>query len=258
MPSNVDWSMIEKYELMANFGYAIPGEIGGKSGITIGAGIDLGRHSWDEIKHWEIAPAVKERLRPYAGKTGQAAQDMLYQGPKDGMFDPAKSLRAQIAPQKKIIAGHGRAAHVIKAATGGLELSDEEVRDLNEAVRKSKLAAIRAAYDTSADNAGSKHFDLIPATCQTAIVSLCFHFGANIGQEKVTDRRKLFWDAVVQGKWAHAIECILSRFIVPAEKAFEARRLEEVILIMRGMGLQEMGPLLQKKLFNIRQAGNVA
>lgn len=258
MPSNVDWIMIEKHELTVGFGYAIPGAIGEGSGVTVGAGIDLGRHSWDEVRQWNIDAELKEKLRSYLGVTGAAARNMLYQAPKDGMFDSARSLQSQIvAPITRVVAQHGRAAHVLKAAAGGLALSESEVKKLNDAVRENKLAAIRTAYDKSAVKVNGPLFDVIPASCQTAIVSFCFHYGPNIGKKPTTDRRRAYWDAIVQGNWAAAIECLLSRFMDPKEKAFAARRLEEVVYLMRGMGMQKMGPLLEQKLFNSQRAWNV-
>lgn len=67
----VDWDWIEEREGgMVTKGY-VPidssGHAIGQSGVTIGAGVDLGQWSESEIVGWGASPALIARLRPYLG-----------------------------------------------------------------------------------------------------------------------------------------------------------------------------------------------
>lgn len=73
----VDWEWIEAREGgMATIAY-VPrdgaGEPLGQSGVTVGAGVDLGHWSRGEIAGWGAAPALLDRLADYLGKRGHEA-----------------------------------------------------------------------------------------------------------------------------------------------------------------------------------------
>ncbi|MDQ2989316.1 MAG: pesticin C-terminus-like muramidase [Pseudomonadota bacterium] len=256
---NVDWDMIEKYEINTDFGYAIPNDA--NSGVTVGCGFDLGRHSVNQINALPIAETLKAKLRPYAQLTGAEARNALYSLPADGALNPRQPIAGQIhAPKLTRVANKYSCAFVLKSTgSGRLELDPDEVTLLNQAVRDWKMKRIASKFDADAVKAGGKPFATIPASTQTAIASFCWHYGENIGWlEDAGDRRLRYWKLVVKGDWTNAIELIFSAFMKPKEKSFEKRRREEVDLLRWGMQTQKSGPLLRRYLNNTVDYSRVA
>ena len=235
MMSNVDWTVIDKYEIVTGFGYAIPKDE--KSGITVGLGFDLGQHSIRQIDKLPISEDLKEKLRPYTGLKGAAARNTLYNVPTDGAFNPNKSIASQIeSPVKAVVSNSGSSAHVLKSSgSRKLELAIPEIAQLNEAIQNIKLESIVRKFDAASVKSGGKPFANIPASSQTSIVSFCWQYGENIGVIKdCNDRRRKYWSLVVIGDWSSTIELIFSSFMGPIEKSFSKRRIEEGHLLMWG------------------------
>lgn len=249
MTIGIDWSVIDKYEITTDFGYAIPND--DKSGITIASGFDLGQHSASQIDRLPVTDAIKEKLKPYARLKGSEARRALVSAPES--FDPRLPIHRQIKePIKRVVSNGASSAYVFKSVYATLNLSETEVAQLNNAVRQLKLARVVEKFDRATATSSGKHFKSIPASCQTAIVSFCWQYGENIGDiPHSSKKRRLrdFWDATTRSDWAGAIERLLQNFISPAEKSFARRRYEEVFLLMHGMKMGERpGPRLQQLL----------
>jgi hypothetical protein len=70
----------------------VPNAGGSMSGVTVGTGIDLGQRSAAEINALPISDALKTKLAPYAGLTGQAAVDYLTEHPLNLTQEEADDL----------------------------------------------------------------------------------------------------------------------------------------------------------------------
>ncbi len=246
---SVDWGFIKKFELTVPFGYTIPGKSGDQSGVTVASGFDLGQHTWSQIKDWPISPELKEKLRPYLGLSGTAARNLLYVTPPDDAFDPRLPLSSQIVPPRTTKVTDKRQTATVKTrVSGGLELSAKEVTELDKVVQEKKLSSIRRQYDAAAARCQRGHFDSLPGPIQTAIVSFCFQYGENIGQKPAGDRRRRYWDALVAQDWSAAIDTLFQRFFADSERAFWARRWDEITLLRYGMGDSRLDPELQRRM----------
>lgn len=249
---SVNWDMIEKYEINTDFGYAIPDNE--NSGITIGCGFDLGKHSATQINALPIGEALKAKLRPYARLTGAEARNALYSLPPGGALNPNRTIAGQIQPPTRTRVSNKHASAIVLKSNGAgrLELDPAELASLNQAVQDWKICRVAAKFDADALKAGGKLFATIPASIQTAIASFCWHYGENIGRlEDAGDRRLKYWKLIVKADWSSTIELIFAAFMGPAEKNFAKRRMEEIHLLMWGMHSQESGPRLRRHLNNI-------
>ncbi|WP_373989086.1 pesticin C-terminus-like muramidase [Duganella sp. BuS-21] len=71
---DIDWSFIESKEGNTTQG-VVPDKNNSKSGVTIGAGFDLGQRSLADLNKLGIDQDLINTLSPYLGKTGTAAYD---------------------------------------------------------------------------------------------------------------------------------------------------------------------------------------
>ncbi len=79
----IDYPFIHALEGVRTIGY-VPqtgGRVIGKSGVTVGAGIDLGQRNFEELKNLSIDEALKIKLRKYIGLKGDDAVKILKRDP---------------------------------------------------------------------------------------------------------------------------------------------------------------------------------
>ena len=91
MPSGIDYRAIRGYIQKAGFEGPshrigqVPtdkkGNVIGNSGVTIGVGFDLGQHNEQDLINMEFGKGLRDKLRPYLGKTGQEAKDFKKKNP---------------------------------------------------------------------------------------------------------------------------------------------------------------------------------
>lgn len=163
--SKINWRKIGEFEGNRLAGY-VPTKNGvllGHSGVTIGMGVDLGSMNEGSLDALDIAQTLKDKLRPYLGFQGAAAQEKL----------KADALR----------------------------LDQEEVDQLNAAVQRSQVDALRRAYNAAVGPNGMT-FDDLPEPAQTVIASVKFQWG-DIWHRKNSEVQK-FWKAAVAQDWAAA------------------------------------------------------
>ena len=140
---NVDWEFIGALEGSRINGY-IPknkkGKILGKSGVTIGTGVDLG--SKNAAYFSKLDKSIRDKLSPYFGLKGTAAANKLKTKP--------------------------------------LGLTKEEVIKINKITKDSELDKIKKRWKSSskASNLPS-NFDDLPKWMATPVVSALFQYGAN-------------------------------------------------------------------------------
>ena len=141
---NVDWEFIGALEGNRINGY-IPknkktGKILGKSGVTIGTGVDLG--SKNAAYFSELDKSVRDKLSPYFGLKGTKAANKLTAQP--------------------------------------LSLTKEEVTKINKITKESELTAIKKRWKSSKKAANlPSNFDDLPKWMATPVVSALFQYGAN-------------------------------------------------------------------------------
>ena len=69
---------------------------GADSGVTVGTGVDLGQRSAEDIGKLEIPPELAEKLVPYAGHRGKAADEFLAKNPLTLTTAEAEALDAAV------------------------------------------------------------------------------------------------------------------------------------------------------------------
>lgn len=141
----IDWSFISALEGGPKCDGYVPDAAGSRSGVTVATGVDIGQMSADRIDRLDIPPALKEKLKPYAGVTGQEAAAFL-------------ALRP-------------------------LSITKDEAERLDRSVKGDAAAAIRAGYDRAVGGtAGLKRFDDLSDGIQTVICSVGFQYGNLAGR----------------------------------------------------------------------------
>lgn len=152
--SYIDWDFIEELEGNETRGYVPKGEDGsvlGKSGVTIASGVDLGHRDYDSLIKIGIPEKLAIKLKPYLGLRGKDA--------------------AKVA--------------------SGLELSKDETKLLNRAVKKSESARVIRMYEK---DSGKKFNDLNTGQ-KTSVMSVGFQYG------NLPNKTPDFWKGVTSGKW---------------------------------------------------------
>ena len=69
---------------------------GANSGVTVGTGVDLGQRDADDIRVLDIPPELAEKLVPYAGHKGEAADKFLEENPLTLTKAEAEALDAAV------------------------------------------------------------------------------------------------------------------------------------------------------------------
>ena len=139
--STVNWAKIGEWEGNRLTGYVprnADGSVLGVSGVTIGMGVDLGQLDASDLDALEIAPPLKETLRPYLGLQGDAATAAL-----------------EIP----------------------LTLGQDAVDQLNAAVQAAKVDLVRQRYDAAVGSDGTR-FDDLREAARTVITSVAFQWGS--------------------------------------------------------------------------------
>lgn len=108
--TTIDWNFIRKLEGFSKEGY-VPYE--GQSGVTVGAGFDIGQRDKAGLYSMGFSLPLLTKLLPYCGLKNQAAQTALFHKP--------------------------------------LKLTDKEADELDEKVRKIYSDAIEKEYNDNSD-----------------------------------------------------------------------------------------------------------
>jgi hypothetical protein len=91
----VDWAFIEDLEGFSAIGY-VPldgaGKPLGKSGVTVGSGIDLGQWSEADLRKRRVPDKILDQIRPYFGVRGNDAVELLAHRPLNMTFEDARTL----------------------------------------------------------------------------------------------------------------------------------------------------------------------
>tara|TARA_R110000803_G_scaffold159001_1_gene223210 strand:+ start:12681 stop:13454 length:774 start_codon:yes stop_codon:yes gene_type:complete len=140
---NIDWNFIGVLEGSRINGY-IPkdkkGKILGKSGVTIGTGVDLG--SKNAAYFSKLDKSIRDKIAPYYGLKGTEADNKLKAQP--------------------------------------LGLTKDEVTKINKITKESELNVIKKRWKSSTKTATvPKDFDDLPKWMATPVVSALFQYGAN-------------------------------------------------------------------------------
>lgn len=161
---NINWRKIGEFEGCRLKGY-VPkdktGDVLGESGVTIGMGVDLGALDETALDALGLATALNQTLRPYLGLKQGAAVEKLTSAP--------------------------------------LQLSADEVDELNAAVQLAQIGTLRLAYD-HAVGSDAVRFEDLPEPAQTVIASVKFQWG-NIWHRVDNANIVNFWHAAVAQDW---------------------------------------------------------
>ncbi|ACX97103.1 hypothetical protein Hneap_2293 [Halothiobacillus neapolitanus c2] len=109
----------------------------GKSGVTIGYGVDLGQQDMATLKAWGVSKSLRDKLKPYLGKTKAAAILYLY--------------------------GDGTKKHPAHPLT----ITTAEAKELNDGARNYIIGKLATAFDN--DNTQHVDFYQLPSNTQTAL-----------------------------------------------------------------------------------------
>ena len=91
----IDWTFIEQLEGFMTIGYVPLDDAGkplGKSGVTVGAGVDLGQWSEAQLRQRRVPDAIIEQVRPYLGVRGNEAVEILRHKPLNMSREDASTL----------------------------------------------------------------------------------------------------------------------------------------------------------------------
>lgn len=79
MTDSISWDFIASCEGGMRLDGYVPEDASGASGVTLAAGVDLGRLGAEECR--QLSPELSARLVPYCGQTGVAARKILQNNP---------------------------------------------------------------------------------------------------------------------------------------------------------------------------------
>ncbi|WNG58115.1 pesticin [Archangium gephyra] len=167
-PSNdIDWDFIAEQEGAARQDAYVPDPEGSQSGVTVGTGVDLGARDLADLQRLGLSEALQERLTPYLGLQQQEAVDFLEANP--------------------------------------LQLTAEEVEELDQAVRDHEVESLITSYNAevtsrNAEDGGERaSFEELPAEMQTVIASVHFQYGT------LRTETPNFFGQVVDQRWDDAL-----------------------------------------------------
>ena len=120
----------------------------GKSGATVGYGVDLGQHNLEDLNSWGASQDQIDQLKPYMF----AANGSNLQGKAALDYVTAKPLRVPADEAKQLTIG---AANQIYNAV---------VKQFN-------------------DQSASTNFEDLPRGAQTAILDLAYQYGPHLGEQ---------------------------------------------------------------------------
>jgi hypothetical protein len=142
MMDMIDYKFISDLEGgSATKGY-VPAATVSRSGVTIATGFDLGQRSEGDLKSLALSVGLADKLKPYLGMKGSAAQEYLVKYP--------------------------------------LTISDSEADEIDKAVHQSHTTQLRQKYLSAAGNRIPTDLFGLPAEAQTVIASVAFQYGVNL------------------------------------------------------------------------------
>jgi Bacterial toxin homologue of phage lysozyme, C-term len=178
-PTGIDFKIITENEGgVQTSGYVPPSGGAGvdHSGMTIGAGIDIGNQSvsglQNLVRNYGLSADLVQKLAPYVGISGQPALTFLQANP--------------------------------------IILSAAEVTNLDEAFWAYKGATLAAQFD-SAQHIGLT-FSMLPSNTQTALADMYWHY-ANLANGYLTKTQ--LWTEITTGNWSAAANNIATWTPVP-------------------------------------------
>ena len=133
----VDWSVIEKLEGKGIKKAYVPLPDTSWSGVTVASGVDLGQQTEASLASLCLSPALYAKLKPYLGHKKQAAVEFLKTKP--------------------------------------LILTDEEVHELDTAIRKRFLKEVSQAY--------GPNWDKLSDAMQTVLMSVSYQYGVGLAKK---------------------------------------------------------------------------
>jgi len=117
----------------------------GKSGATIGAGVDLGQWTEAQLVRRLGPDRMIDLLRPYLGLRG---------------WDAVRALEAD-----------------------PLILSERQARALSKSIRRDVEEALISMYDKAAKRLGGLRWSVLPERCQTVVMSVAYQYGPMLVKE---------------------------------------------------------------------------
>ncbi len=177
----IDWTFLEKVEGKENTTY-IPmedGEVIQNSGVTVGTGVDLGAQSRAKFEKLGISEDIIKKLEPFFKKSKDKAVKALEEN-------------------------------------GVVTLSDEEVFEIDKALKKNTLQSVKKWYNK--DNTLGQDWSDLSDRQQTVVLSVFYNHGM--------DGAPNFKEQVETGKWSDAIEN-LRKFYKTTDNQLHSRRVKE-------------------------------
>ena len=167
--SQINLNTITEHEGGNSLSPYFPGDpkVHPNAGVTIGAGVDLGQNSADELRKMGVPQSLIERLDPFLGRRGQDAVDAL-------ALNDNRSLRLKL----------------------------DEASQLNRAVMTSKFNEAGKAYN---DNSPIADFTVLPWQAQTVVADLWYNIGGGVPGGTKGLQNTDFWKQVTTGKWEDAV-----------------------------------------------------
>lgn len=166
MADRIDWGFIEGIEKMQLEAYVIPGRP--NAGVTIAMGFDLGHWTESDLRRARLRPETVELLRPFLGKKGAEAGQLL-------------------------------AAYVTANGDKKLTIDRQDADRLNDLGRDEIVGPLKRNYDTDI-RTGPTRFEDLPEPAQTVLASVAWQYGPNLAA-----RTPRLWDHMTRRNWAAAV-----------------------------------------------------
>lgn len=142
MPDQIDYKFLSDLEGGCKTTGYVPVAALSKSGVTVATGFDLGQRNQSDLTRLGLPMVLVIKLKPYLGKRGKDAVDLLKKSP--------------------------------------LIISSEQGKTIDKAVKSVHVQSLKTHYASSPHNAAKKAFFDLPAEAQTVITSVSFQYGANL------------------------------------------------------------------------------
>ena len=200
MSDKIDWKFIAAREGAKILKGYVPkhknGTVIDESGVTISTGFDLGQNNESDLKRLNLSAALHAKLKPYLLLKKNDAVKFLDENP--------------------------------------LTITKAEADEIDIAVKKREVGALKAAYNISPYNKGKVTedkktvkitFDDLPSQAQTVIASMSFQWG------KIWRRTATlgFWKLVCAQDWEGTVKWLRKQSRYKSRRKLEADLLEQIV-----------------------------
>lgn len=246
---NADLNLLQKSDA-ANY------KVLGRSGATVGAGVDLGQQDLDKVlarvTDQKIRSSLHQKLKQFAGGKKDAAVKAMRDTESRAIgalqqSQPELMSQLGIGYGDAVVSAGPQPRRVMNEATGkptagrvlapgyfgeaAMTLTDAEANALTRAVSELLAGDLSTAFNARARQ-HKMQFALYPWQAQTAMMSLRYHTGSKPGSNHAAHKKHAeFWRAMTRGDLKNAVKHYEEDIVKTAPNEFLNRRKKELHLL---------------------------